>query len=175
LALRILKLILGLLLLQTCFYAYSDDDQFVIRVGDTISIKVYNELDLTTKAKVGNTGVLKIPLIGEVLVVNKTPQKLSSELEAAYLDGYLVDPSVSVVIESYRPFYVRGAVSSPGVYDFDFDMNVEQALALAKGLKDRASKREWYIIRGTDKSRVKVTRESRIFPGDILEIEESLF
>jgi len=175
LALRILKLTLGLLLLHTCFFAYSDDERFEIRVGDTISIKVYNELDLTTKAKVGNTGILKIPLIGDVLVVNKTAQELSSELESAYFDGYLVDPSVSVVIESYRPFYVRGAVFSPGVYQFDFDMNVEQALALAKGLKDRASKREWFIIRGADKSRVKVTKESRIFPGDILEIEESLF
>jgi polysaccharide export outer membrane protein len=175
LALRILKFTLGLLLWHACFYAYSNDEQFVIRVGDTISIKVYNEIDLTTKSKVGNTGSLKMPLIGDVLVIDKTPQQLSNELEAAYFDGYLVDPSVSVVIESYRPFYVRGAVSSPGVYDFEFDMNVEQALALAKGLKDRASKREWYIIRGTDKSRVKVTRESRIFPGDILEIEESLF
>jgi polysaccharide export outer membrane protein len=147
----------------------------VIRVGDTISIKVYNESDLDIEAKVGNTGTLKLPLIGEFVVVNKTVQELSSALESAYFDGYLVDPSVSVVIKSYRPFYVRGAVVSPGVYQFDFDMNVEQALALAKGLKDRASKRDWYIIRGTDKSRVKVTRESRIFPGDILEIEESLF
>jgi len=166
---------MGLLLLFTCFFAYSNENQFVIRVGDTISITVYNELDLTTKAKIGHTGILKIPLIGNVQVVNKTAQELSSELETAYFDGYLVDPSVSVVIESYRPFYVRGAVYSPGVYQFDFDMNVEQALALAKGLKDRASKREWYIIRGVEKSRVKVTKESRIFPGDILEIEESLF
>lgn len=174
-ALHILRSTWLLLLLTASFFAYSEEDQFVIRVGDTISIKVYNELDLTTKAKVGNTGILKVPLIGEVMVINKTAQQLSSELETAYFDGYLVDPSVSVVIESYRPFYVRGAVTSPGVYEFDYDMNVEQALALAKGLKDRASKREWYIIRGADKSRVKATRDSRIFPGDILEIEESLF
>lgn len=174
-ALRTLKITIGLLLLHASFFVYSDEEQFVIRVGDTISIKVYNESDLDMKAKIGNTGILKLPLIGDVLVVNKTVQELSSALESAYFDGYLVDPSVSVVIESYRPFYVRGAVVSPGAYQFEFDMNVEQALALAKGLKDRASKRDWYIIKGADKTRVKVTKETRISPGDILEIEESLF
>ena len=69
-ALYILKLIFGLFLLQSCIFAHADDSQFEIRVGDTISIKVYNEPDLTVKAKVGNTGVLKIPLIGDIKVIN---------------------------------------------------------------------------------------------------------
>jgi hypothetical protein len=46
---------------------------------------------------------------------------------------------------------------------------------VAGGLKDRASKKDWYIIRGTQKIRSQATKETIVLPGDIIEIEESLF
>jgi polysaccharide export outer membrane protein len=150
-------------------------NDFAIGPGDVIKIEVYNEHDLTVRAKVDQSGMLRIPLLGDVNVVGKTSKQLSQELELAYLDGYLVSPSVSVVIESYRPFFIRGAVTRSGIYNFEFNLTVDQAIAIAGGLKDRASKREWYVIRGNEKNRVKVSKESRVFPGDIIEIEESLF
>lgn len=150
-------------------------DEFKIGPGDVIAISVYNESDLSVRANVGQSGVLKIPLIGDVQVAGKTSKELSQELESAYLDGYLVNPSVSVVIESFRPFFIRGAVSKSGAYKFEYDLTVDQAIAIAGGLKDRASKKDWYVIRGAEKQRIKVTKDARIFPGDILEIEESLF
>lgn len=149
--------------------------EFNIGPGDVIAIDVYNERDLSVRAKVDQSGVLRIPLLGDVKVSGKTSKQLSQELERAYLDGYLVEPSVSVIIESYRPFYIRGAVEKSGIYDFELNLTVDQAIAIAGGLKDRASKKDWYVIRGTKKERVKVSKESSVFPGDIIEIEESLF
>lgn len=166
------------LLLLTFFWTsgvFAANDEFSIGPGDVIVIKVYNEPDLSVKANVSQSGILKIPLVGDIVVAGKTSKELSEELEMAYFDGYLVNPSVSVMIESYRPFFIRGAVSKSGAYKFEYDLTVDQAIAIAGGLKDRASKRDWYVIRGVEKSRLKVTKESRIFPGDILEIEESLF
>jgi len=166
----------GVLLLLLCTQAvFATTDEFKIGSGDVIAISVYNEPDLLVRANVGQSGMLKIPLIGDVLVVGKTSKELSQELEAAYVDGYLVDPSVSVVIESFRPFFIRGAVTKSGAYKFEYDLTVDQAIAIAGGLKDRASKKDWYVIRGTEKKRIKVTKDTRVFPGDILEIEESLF
>lgn len=155
--------------------AFSVNDEFSIGPGDVIAIKVYNEPDLSVKANIGPSGILKVPLIGDIVVTGKTNKELSQELEKAYFNGYLVNPSVSVVVESYRPFFIRGAVNKSGAYKFEYDLTVDQALAIAGGLKDRASKNKWYVIRGVEKSRIKVSKESRIFPGDILEIEESLF
>ncbi|MGK0305632.1 MAG: protein involved in polysaccharide export with SLBB domain [Gammaproteobacteria bacterium] len=149
--------------------------EFNIGPGDIIAIDVYNERDLSLRAKVDQSGVLRIPLLGDIQVAGKTSKQLGKELELAYIDGYLVDPSVSVVIESYRPFFIRGAVSKAGVYDFETSLTVDQAIAIAGGLKDRASKRDWYIIRDLQKEKIKVTKESKVFPGDIIEIEESLF
>ncbi len=172
---QFLTLILSLLALLWSSGVFAVNDEFDIGSGDIIAIKVYNEPDLSVKANVGQSGILKMPLIGEIVVAGKTSKELSEELEMAYFDGYLVNPSVSVVIESYRPFFIRGAVSKSGAYKFEYDLTVDQAIAIAGGLKDRASKKGWYVIRGVEKSRIKVTKESRIFPGDILEIEESLF
>jgi protein involved in polysaccharide export with SLBB domain len=175
LAIQLLKLCLGLTLLLYLHQLMAAQPQFVIGVGDVIVIDVYNEKDLFVKTKVSNSGRVRIPLIGDFTVVDKTPLQLSEELENAYLDGYLVNPSVSVIVESYRPFYIRGAVVSSGVYGFEFDMTVEQAIAVAGGLKDRASKTKWYIIRGAEKNKIKVSLETKVLPGDVIEIEESLF
>ncbi len=163
-----------------CFVTFSqhlaaNEDRFLIGPGDAIEINVYNESDLRVKAKVGASGIIRIPLIGNVTVIGKTPKQLGSELEAAFDDGYLVNPSVSVVIAAFRPFYIRGSVNKPGSYSFEFDMTVDQAIAVAGGLKDRASKTKWTISRGPEKQKLTATPETSVFPGDIIEIKESFF
>lgn len=163
------------LLAYATFLSAQQVESFIIGTGDVLTIEVYNERDLTVRAKVGQSGKLRIPLLGDIEVVGKTPAELSRELEDAYFDGFLVNPSVSVVIESYRPFYIRGAVLKAGAYDFEYGLTVDQAIAIAGGLKDRASKSDWFVIRGPDKERIKVSKDAKVLPGDIIEIEESLF
>ena len=121
------------------------------------------------------SGNVKIPLLGPMNVTGVTAKQLSEKLEAAYFDGYLVNPIVTVTIEEFRPFYIKGAVAASGAYKFDYDLTVDQAIAIAGGLKDRASRSEWFIVRGPQKRKFKVTRETKVFPGDTIEIEESLF
>ncbi len=155
--------------------ANANDDQFQIGAGDSISITVYGEPDLNLQAKIGASGVLRVALIGDIQVIGKTPKQLSKELEDAFEDGYLVQPSVSVVIDSFRPFYIRGSVNRPGSYKFEFDMTVDQAIAIAGGLTERASKNDWLIFRGEQKQRIEASKETRVFPGDIIQIEKSFF
>lgn len=149
--------------------------QIEIGTGDVISVEVYNEPDLTVKTKVDGAGLVKFPLIGDIKVTGKNVHVLAAEIETAYKDGYLVSPNVAVKILSFRPFYIRGAVNSSGAYPFEFDLTVEKAIAVARGLKDRASQKEWYILRGENKSRILATKDTQVLPGDIIEIKESLF
>ncbi|MDN4502887.1 polysaccharide biosynthesis/export family protein [Alteromonadaceae bacterium BrNp21-10] len=167
--------ILSLLLLLISNLVSANDDQFMIGVGDTIVIDVYNEKDLFVRTKVSQSGMVRMPLIGSIQVINKTARQLGEELEVALLDGYLVHPSVTVSIEQFRQIYIKGAVKSAGAYDFVFDLTVAQAIAIAGGLKDRASASAWFIIRGPAKERIKATAESKILPGDTLTIDESIF
>jgi polysaccharide export outer membrane protein len=151
------------------------DEQFLIGVGDRIIVTVYNEPDLTVRARIDKSGVVNFPLLGNLSVSNKTPKQLASELEQKLLDGYMVKPLVSVLIEEYRPFYIRGEVRSPGVYPFSLELTVDQAVAIAGGLKDRASRSGWYIVRGEDKTKLEVNKDTKVLPGDVITIKASLF
>ncbi|GAB5381545.1 MAG: polysaccharide biosynthesis/export family protein [Aliiglaciecola sp.] len=149
--------------------------EYTIGTGDTIVINVYNEKDLFVRTQVDSTGVVKIPLIGGIQVIKKTPRILESKIEAALFDGYLVNPDVSVTVEKYRPFFIKGAVRMPGAYDFRLNLTVEQAIAIGGGLKDRASNSAWYIMRGSAEEKRRVSKNDYVLPGDTVHIEESIF
>jgi polysaccharide export outer membrane protein len=138
-------------------------------------VTVYNEPDLTVRARIDKSGVVNFPLLGNLSVSNKTPKQLANELEQKLLDGYMVKPLVSVLIEEYRPFYIRGEVRSPGVYPFSLELTVDQAVAIAGGLKDRASRSGWYIVRGENKNKLDVEKDTKVLPGDVITIKASLF
>jgi polysaccharide export outer membrane protein len=163
------------LLLSSKIFAQSTTQEVRIGVGDVINVKVYDESELHLKVKVGASGKIKFMLIGTMTVVDKTVIELSEELEAEYAKEYLVSPDITVHIERFRPFFVRGAVKNAGIYEFQFDMTIEKAIAAAGGLKDRASRDEWYVISGSSNQKIKVKEDALLRPGDILEIHESLF
>jgi protein involved in polysaccharide export with SLBB domain len=66
-------------------------------------------------------------------------------------------------------------VRSPGVYPFSLELTVDQAIAIAGGLKDRASRSGWHIIRGEDKTELEVDKDTKVLPGDVITIKASLF
>lgn len=167
--------ILGLLLLALTAQVQAIQDEFLIGVGDLLRVEVYNEPDLFLRTRVGESEHIKMPLIGNVKATDKTPLQLSEEIETGLFDGYLVSPTVTVIIEKFRPFYIKGAVKSAGAYAFEPDLTVEQAIAIAGGLKDRASKNKWFIMRGKQKKRIAASKDSKLHPGDIITIDESLF
>lgn len=147
----------------------------LIGVGDQVSIKVYNEPDLTIKVRVDDTGLVNFPLLGEIKVLEYTPKTLASYLEKQLLDGYLVKPHVTVFIETYRPFYIRGEVTKPGAYEYSSDLTATQAIAIAGGLKDRASSSNWMLVREINGKEIQADKDTKIYPGDVLTIKPSLF
>lgn len=170
-----LRFLVFILLQLTISNSAAQEAAFSIGVGDTITVSVYNEPDLFVRDTIDKSKTIKMPMLGDIIVVNKTPDALAKEIEEKYFDGYLVNPMVTVNIEKFRPIYVKGAVESSGVYDFRHDLTVEQAIAIAGGLTDRASSRSWFVMRKQQPDKIKVVRGDKLLPGDILMIEESLF
>ena len=171
----LLTRILPLITLLFCAVSQGQDMTFFMGTGDVIVINVYGEPDLNQRVRIDKSGDIRMPLIKAVNALDKTASQLAAEIETAYLDGYLVEPNVNVVIERFRPFFIKGAVKNVGAYDFQFDLSVDEAIAVAGGLKERASKRDWFIIRGAEKKRIAARAEQMVHPGDIIVIEESLF
>lgn len=150
-------------------------DSIPLGTGDVIAIDVFNEPELAVREKVSQTGVILMPLIGPINVLNKLPVDVAREISTAYEDGYLVKADVSVRVETYRSFFVSGAVFRPGAYEYVIDLSVEQAIAIAGGLRERASRKKWYILRNKQRLDSEINSATVLLPGDILTIEESLF
>ncbi|GAB3023354.1 polysaccharide biosynthesis/export family protein [Bowmanella dokdonensis] len=171
-AIRILTLVAWLPLIAPLTLS-ANDDRYQIGAGDSISISVFNEPELSVRAQVAQSGLIRFPLLGDIRALDKSPRKLAEELEAALLDGYLVNPAVTVTIETYRPIYIKGAVKDAGRHEFLFDLNVEQAIAISGGLTDRASKDSWLILR--EGKEIKARGDTMVMPGDVISIGESVF
>lgn len=150
------------------------------RIGpeDTLEIRVFGENELSGRYSVNDTGSINMPLAGEIGVSGCTIAEATENIASKFKDGYLVDPSISVEVQSYRPFYIIGEVRTPGRYDYAADLNVLKSVALAGGFTYRANRKNVEIYRydltGQKKYQQKMV-EAQVQPGDIIVIKERFF
>ncbi len=154
------------------------DDAYVLGADDVIKVIVYGESDLTSSYKIGATGAIAFPLIGDVNVQGKTVKQVEALLKERLSDGYLVNPSVIVEVSTYRPFFILGEVRQPGSYDYSNGITVLKAVALAGGFTYRANKKKVQILTTKNKDSnlyEKVPVNTPIGPGDIILVKERFF
>jgi len=177
---KLLRLFIGIVTLL-CSHAVLAEmaagtlQSYMFGPGDTIKISVYQEADLSVTAEISQQGFIDMPLLGSVKMTGLTQQSAKEHLEQLLRDGYLVAPSVSITVDSYRPFFIYGEVRSPGSYPYQPDITLEQAIALSGGLLDRASRSQWHIQRGAEKATFVAKSDTIILPGDVIKIEKSFF
>ncbi len=85
-------------------------DDYLLGTGDKIEIIVYGEDDLSMKLKIGKAGLVNFPYIGEVKLTGRTPSEIETEIENRLRGDYLLNPMVTVNLESFRLFYISGEV-----------------------------------------------------------------
>lgn len=164
-----------LLMLISFITLSSAATEYQLGPGDEIEIYVFQETELTTKAQISQAGNISLPLVGQVPLEGLTANEAKRQIEDLYRDGYLVNPSVTIIVRQYRPFFIHGEVKNPGSYKYQAELTVEQAIALSGGLKDRASSSKWVILRGYPQQQVAAEKQTVIMPGDVIKIEKSFF
>lgn len=115
--------------------AEQDHAADLIRVGDKLDLRVFGEPELSGDAYVvDSSGVITIPLVGEVIAVMQTPRQLAAEIERRLAARYVRSPSVivSVVERPLASFTVEGSVGSPGIYTAQPNTTLLSAIAQAK-------------------------------------------
>jgi protein involved in polysaccharide export with SLBB domain len=146
--------------------------------GDTITIRVLGEEDLRReRVRLSDAGTISFPMLGELKVAGTTVGDLERMITNGLKGRYLLNPSVTVSIDEYRPFFVNGQVQRPGGYPFIPGLTVGKAVALAGGFRERASMDKIFVVRDSDAKQVrhKVGVNSPVQPGDIVTVEESFF
>jgi polysaccharide biosynthesis/export protein len=110
--------------------------------GDSVSIQVYGQPDMSTTVYVSDDGTIPVPLAGAVQVGGLSPSQASSHIEAALRDGkFLVDPHVTLTVVQSRSqrVSVLGQVGTPGRYPIESNTSIFDLLAQAGGVTANGS------------------------------------
>ena len=151
--------------------------EYRLGVGEVISVEVFDEPELKIEnLRITESGGIRFPLIGEVVVLNKTLADIEKNIETRLLDGYLKKPKVVAKIVSYRNFYVNGQVSRPGAYPYTQGLTVRKAITIAGGMTDRAARNKIRLKKEPGYIDMLVTgMDDEVGPGEVLTVGESLF
>jgi polysaccharide export outer membrane protein len=158
-------------------------DDYLIASGDVISVRVFNQENMSTRARVRADGKIAVPFIGEIEVRGKAPAALSADLETRF-KHYVVSAPVTVTVEETAPSSVSviGEVAHPGAYTIDSQAGVLQALAVAGGFTEYASRGSIYLLRRSPSQRIRFTYAAltqgeeraaafRLRAGDVVVVE----
>jgi polysaccharide export outer membrane protein len=107
--------------------------------GDSITIQVYGQPDMSGTVYVADNGTIPVALAGPVQVSGLSPAEASARIEQALRDGkFLVDPHVTLTVSESRSQRVSilGQVGRPGRYSIESNMSIFDLLAEAGGITE---------------------------------------
>ena len=156
--------------------------EYLLQPGDTISVLVFQEPDLTQeKMRIDRSGNLYLPLIGTVKAAGESPSDLARQIQHSYGMRYLRNPSVSVRLDETmrQTVSVEGEVALPGVYEIQPGQTLLSALAMARSPTQTAKLDQILIFRQIDGQRAGArfdlvairsgqADDPELLPGDVI-------
>lgn len=117
--------------------------EYTVGEGDVLKIKVYENDDLNTTARVSADETIRVPLLGEVKVGGLTVSEVALKLEKLFADGYLINPQVDIFIEEHRSknAIILGQINRPGQYEVRGVVSFLEFISKAGGLTADAGNR----------------------------------
>ncbi len=161
-------------------YAYAQpgyQQPYTLDAGDKLRVSVFGQEGISGSYMVDAGGNVNLPLVGAVPARGYTTQALAKMIGERLKQGYVREPHVTVAIESYRPFFIMGEVTTPGQYAYVPNMTAENAVAVAGGFSPRAKKQTVELTRNANGQRFsgEVPLNYPLQPGDTVVVKERWF
>jgi polysaccharide export outer membrane protein len=165
---------------------------YQIGAGDSLTIFVWRNAELTTGVTVRPDGRISVPLIEDLYVEGKNPSTLAREIEQE-LAVYIQDPLVTVIVGGFVgtfPQQVRivGEASQPRAIPYRANMTVLDVIIQTGGLTEFADGNNTTLVRieegQSNEYRVRlddlledgdISANVALLPGDILIVPETFF
>jgi polysaccharide export outer membrane protein len=175
------------------------DPSYRLTPGDSISVNVYAEPEMSAAQRMDVNGVVRLPLIGEIKLGGKSVREAEKTLENLYRQRELLKaPLVSIVVSNYalREVSVLGAVRSPGNFQFPKEvtsLDIADLITRLGGFTETAKGDAVSVIRRRPDGQEEVTtvdvermisgrrrgdssrREFQVYPGDRIWVPQRLF
>jgi len=171
--------------------ASAADYSYVIGAGDTLSIIVWRNPELSLSVPVRPDGKISAPLVDELVAQGKTSTAVARDIEKR-LATFVRDPVVTVIVTTFvGPFSeqirVVGEAAKPQFLPFRQKMTVLDVMIAVGGLTEFADGNGATIVRTAEGNkqysvrlkdlvrRGDVSANVEMRPGDILIIPQSFF
>lgn len=151
---------------------------YPLGAGDVLTIRIYDQPQLSGSYTVDASGMVDLPLIGPVRAGGGSAADLAQTIgQALRSGGMILQPSVAVEVSQYRPFYILGEVNRPGAYPFRPRMTVLTAISIAGGFTDRAVQAYVGVTRdaGSTTAEYRASLLALAAPGDVITVFERNF
>ena len=162
-------------------------------VGDTVSVKVWENPELSVETPIRPDGKIAMPLIGDVMAAGKEPKQLADDITVK-LKAYVKQPNVSVMLTSIKGqeflsrIRVTGSVGKDVSLEYHQGMTVLDAVLEAGSVDLYADANRTKLHRKTEQGtqtydiRLKDIMEEGdmrtnvlLMPGDIITVPERFF
>lgn len=173
--------------------ALDQSPDYLIGPGDSVSIFVWRQPELSSTVPVRPDGKITTPLIEDVPVSGKTPTQVAREMEKVLLT-YIRDPIVTVIVTQFvgphdQQVRIVGQATNPQAIAYSEHMSLLDLMIAVGGLTDFAAGNRSVIVRRTDDGghqqfsvrlddlirRGDIGANAPVMPGDILIIPEAWF
>jgi polysaccharide export outer membrane protein len=166
--------------------------EYVIGAGDTLEVFVWRNPDLSVKVPVRPDGRISIPLVPDIVAVDKTTAGLAHEIEQR-LQKYVQDPNVTVMAQSFvgpftRQVRVIGEAAKPHAIPYRSGMTLLDVMIEVGGLTKYAAGNDAVLVRAVNGKqnsyslhldslivRGDVSANVPLAPGDIIIIPQRAF
>lgn len=150
---------------------------YTLDAGDKVRVIVYGQEGISGSYMVDAGGNVNLPLAGAVPARGFTTDQLARMIGERLKQGYVREPHVTVSMETYRPFFIMGEVTTPGQYPYVPNMTAENAVAIAGGFSPRAQKQAIELTRVANGQRFtsQVPLNTPLQPGDTVVVKERWF
>jgi polysaccharide export outer membrane protein len=130
--------------------------EWILGIGDQLSINVWENPGLTTEATIRPDGNITMPLVGDLRAVGETPTSLKAMIRGRLTDFVKLGSGNEITVavrgaNSYR-FTIVGEVTRPGVVQLGYYVTVVEAIAMAGGFTRFAGKNRIKLLRRDPKT-----------------------
>lgn len=131
--------------------AETEVEEAEYRIGslDLLEIKVLGADEMNRSVRVDSRGYINLPLIGMLKAAGLTGYQLETQIAEKLAQDFLQNPQVSVFIKEFtsQRVTVQGFVKRAGIYDFQGQATLLQAISMGGGLDDKANENAVKVVR----------------------------
>jgi len=166
--------------------------EYRIGPGDSLSIFVWRNPEVSTSVTVRPDGRISVPLIDDLKAAGTTPSELSRAIERE-LSVYIQDPLVTVMVSGFvgefdQQVRIVGEAAQPQAIPYRANMTLLDVMIAVGGVTDFAAGNRASIVRNVDGKQQQfairiddlikdgdISANVPLMPGDIVIIPESWF